>query len=101
MRSTLFAVLAAAGIGLAGTPAMAAPVNGAAINDAAAALQLTEQVHCVPGWSHHRPTSWRFSNGCARVAGPAIVVTPGFHHHRFHHHHRRHHHHHHHRRHRH
>jgi hypothetical protein len=85
MRSTIVAGLAAIGLGFAGTAAsLAAPVNGAAINDAAGTLQMTEQVHCVPGFAHHYPTSFRRRDGCARgpvvVRPPVVVVRPGVRH---------------------
>jgi hypothetical protein len=95
MRSTIVAVLAAVGFGFVGTSAsLAAPVNGAVINDAATTLQMTEQVHCVPGWPHHHPRYWRRSDGCPRagavpLVGPSVVVVPRFRHHHHHHHHRR------------
>ena len=64
MRTILMASLFAAGIGFATSePLSAAPVNGAAIKGAADALGMTEPVHCVPGWYHHRRGS---SDGCYR-----------------------------------
>jgi hypothetical protein len=90
MRSTLVAVLAAAGIGLAGTSAsLAAPANGIVIDKAADALQLTEPVHCR-GYLHAHPGWHGWGTGCYRA--PAVFIGPRFHHHRRHHgHHRGHH----------
>ena len=53
MRGILLATLVAAGIGLAGTAGVsAAPINGAAINDAANAASPVEQVQ-----------HWRWGSG--------------------------------------
>ena len=91
MRSLMIAMVAAAGIALAGTPgATAAPASGAAIAGAAGTLALNEPVHCRP-YRHWHP--WGYGRGCGRVYRPAR------HYHRRHY--RRHHHHRHHRHHRH
>jgi hypothetical protein len=45
--------------------AVAAPVNGTAIRDAAAEIGLTENVHCRPFRHWHR---WGYGRGCARGA---------------------------------
>jgi hypothetical protein len=62
MRSILIAVVAAAGIGLLGTSgAVAAPSAGAAIGDAAQALQPTVNVYCRRWYQcrHYTYTSYR------------------------------------------
>jgi hypothetical protein len=84
MRSTLFAVLAAVGIGLAGTTvSSAAPVNGMVIDKAAGALQLAEPVHCR-SYFHAHPGWHGWGTGC--YVGPRFHVGPRWHHrHRGHH----------------
>jgi hypothetical protein len=68
MRAILFAIIAAAGIGLAGMASTsAAPVNGSVIDIAANALVQTEQVHCRRYPHRHRggiPHGFGF--GCPR-----------------------------------
>lgn len=69
MRAIVFAVLLAAGIGLAGavTPASAAPANGAAISDTAKLANPITQVQHWRwrsrrwgwGWRHRRHCFWR------------------------------------------
>jgi hypothetical protein len=82
MRSTMFALLAAAGIGLAGTSAgVAAPANGIAIDRAANALPLAETVHCRPYRHAHR-------HGWSRGCGSSLHIGPRRH--RHHHRHRGH-----------
>jgi hypothetical protein len=55
MRTILFAMVAAAGIALAGTSgSSAAPANGAVIDTAAKAGEVTEQVHCKRYPHRHR-----------------------------------------------
>jgi hypothetical protein len=56
MRAIVLATVLAAGIGLAGTaPTLAAPINGAAITQAADAAKMIEPVR----WWHHR-YHWRW-----------------------------------------
>jgi hypothetical protein len=62
MRAILIAALVAGGIGLAGTSgAVAAPANGIAIDEAASAVQTTEQVryHRYHRGYYHRHHHWR------------------------------------------
>ena len=66
MRTILFAMIATAAIGLSATTgASAAPANGAVIDTAAQAIQVTEQVHCrrYPHW-HRHGIPHRFGRGC-------------------------------------
>ena len=70
MRGTLLAVIAAAGIGLAGTAGVsAAPINGAAIGNAANETSNVEQVqHWRWGSGGHwrwgsRGGHWRWGSG--------------------------------------
>ena len=68
MRAVIFAVIAAAGIALAGTTgSSAAPANGAVIDVAAKAGDVTEQVHCrrYPH-RHWRGVPHGFGFGCGR-----------------------------------
>jgi len=63
MRAILLAALVAGGIGLVGTSgAMAAPANGVAIDEAATATQLTDQVryHYHHGYYRHRHHHGRY-----------------------------------------
>ena len=63
MRTGLFATIGA--IWLAGTGAsVAAPINAAAIGEAAEQLSVTESVHCRSFRHWHR---WGYSRGCHRV----------------------------------
>jgi len=66
MRTILLAMIATAGIGLAAmTGTSAAPINGAVIDTAASAGQVTVQVHCRRYPHRHRhgfPHGWGF--GC-------------------------------------
>jgi hypothetical protein len=41
-------------------------------------LALIDQVHCVPGYPHHRPTAWNRRDGCVRrrVIVPPVVIVP-------------------------
>ena len=68
MRTILFAMIATVSIGLASTTGIsAAPVNGAVIESAANAVQVTEQVHCRRYPHRHRggiPHGFGF--GCRR-----------------------------------
>ena len=68
MRTVLFAMVAAAGIGLAGTTGIsAAPVNGAVIDNAANAGLLTEEVHCRRYPHRHRGANPHgFGFGCPK-----------------------------------
>ena len=73
MRTILFATIAAAGIGLAGaTSVSAAPANGAVIDTAAKAGEVTEQVHCrrYPH-RHMRGIPHGFGFGCAKKPAAA------------------------------
>ena len=55
MRTILFAVVAATAMALAGTSgSSAAPANGAVIDTAAKAGEVTEQVHCRRYPHRHR-----------------------------------------------
>jgi hypothetical protein len=73
MRKVLLAMLFILGVGLlAPANLSAAPLNGSAINTATQAT-LLDQVHCVPGWPHHR-RGW---DGCARrgvIIAPVVPV---------------------------
>ena len=61
MRGILLALLVAAGIGLAGSASVsAAPINGAAINDAANAASPVEQVQ---HWRWGSGGHWRWGSG--------------------------------------
>ena len=63
MRTGLFATIGA--IWLAGSGAsVAAPINAAAIGEAAEQLSVTESVHCRSFRHWHR---WGYSRGCNRV----------------------------------
>jgi hypothetical protein len=95
MRKIVIALSAAAACALAAfTPANAAPLgNPSGLALAQEEIDGIEQVHCVPGWRHHNPTSWRRANGCPRYyrGGGAIIIGPrwgyrsyGFRGHRFH-----------------
>ena len=66
MRGILLAMLVAAGIGLAGSASVsAAPINGAAINDAANAASPVEQVQ---HWRWGSGGHWRWgSRGIRRL----------------------------------
>jgi hypothetical protein len=68
MRTILFAMVATVGIGLASTTGIsAAPVNGAVIESAANAVQVTEQVHCRRYPHRHRGAiPHGFGFGCRR-----------------------------------
>ena len=60
MRGILLAMLVAAGVGLAGTAGVsAAPINGAAISDAANAASPVEQVQ---HWRWGSGGHWRFGS---------------------------------------
>jgi len=60
MRGILLAMLVAAGVGLAGSASVsAAPINGAAINDAANAASPVEQVQ---HWRWGSGGHWRFGS---------------------------------------
>jgi hypothetical protein len=104
-RTTTLALSAAAALFATGAmmpSANAVPLANpggmrAAVDDAA----LLDKVHCRPGWRHHRPSYWRYSNGCRRhhYRGPGVYISPGLsfgwapgwhggrHHHRHDHHH--------------
>ncbi len=49
--------------------------NPAGIRPAIDAVDVTDQVHCVPGWPHHR---FRPYNGCAVARAPVVVVRPAY-----------------------
>lgn len=61
MRGILFAMLVAAGIGLAG--ASAAPINGAVIGDAASAASPVEHVQWHRRWRSHGHRRWGSHGG--------------------------------------
>jgi hypothetical protein len=64
MRSTLMAVLVAAGIGLVGTSgASAVPLSGPAIGDASGVSQLIEKVQ----WHSRRRSHYRWGSRRARM----------------------------------
>ena len=98
MRKLFLSIAAAAALLMSGSFANRAEAvtigAPAGLLDAIDEVATIEQVHCVPGWRHHRPTHWRRANGCARRG--AVIVVPRWHHHRHHwrHHHRWHRHHH-------
>ena len=77
MRTVLFAMVAAAGIGLAGTTGTsAAPANGAVIDNAANAGLLTEEVHCRRYPHRHRGANPHgFGFGCPKPAPKAKSKT--------------------------
>ena len=68
MRTILIAMVAVAGIGIAGVSnAAAAPINGVVIDNAANAILLSDQAHCR--WYPHRhrnnnPHGW--GRGCGK-----------------------------------
>ena len=74
MRTGLFATIGA--IWLAGTGAsVAAPINAAAIGEAAEQLSVTESVHCRSFRHWHR---WGYSRGCiASTSTKACGFAPG------------------------
>lgn len=64
MRGILLAVILAAGLALGlGSDGRAAPASGAAVLDAASAVQLAEQVHCRWDGAYHCH-SWGCHYGC-------------------------------------
>ena len=69
MRTPLFAAIGA--VWLSGTGAsLAAPINAAAIGEAAEQLNITESVHCRPFRHWHR---WGYGRGC----GPRAYIDEG------------------------
>jgi hypothetical protein len=68
MRTILFAMAATVAIGFSATTSTsAAPVNGAVIETAAQAVQVTEQVHCRRYPHRHRHAiPHGFGFGCKR-----------------------------------
>ena len=68
MRTIFFAMIATAGLALtASTGTSAAPANGAVIETAAQAVQVTEQVHCRRYPHRHRGAiPHGFGFGCAK-----------------------------------
>jgi hypothetical protein len=69
MRKFFLSLAAAAAVltaGIATGNADAAGPAPAGLNRAIRDVSVVDRVHCVPGWRHHYPTRWRFSNGCAR-----------------------------------
>jgi hypothetical protein len=59
MRKILLAALFAAGVGILGAPAVsAAPINGAAIRDAATVTDQATQV----GWHNRHRSHWRWGS---------------------------------------
>lgn len=69
MRKLFWAIAFVIGFALlAPSGASAAPANGAAIGSSLQ-TSMVEQVHCVPGWPHHR-RGW---DGCYR-GGPAYIA---------------------------
>jgi hypothetical protein len=59
-------------------PAGAMPVGNSGLAAALQDMSIAEQVHCRPGWEHHRPTEWRRRDGCQRRGGGgAVIGIPG------------------------
>lgn len=94
MRKILLSLAAAAAMLTAGSLANRAEAitlgAPAGLTPAIEDMAMVDQVHCRPGWQHHRPTRWRRANGCARVGyrvyrtypyayyGPRIYVGPRY-----------------------
>jgi hypothetical protein len=87
MRKLLMTLAAMATIVSAGSftdraDAMTA-ANPAGIRAALDDVAMTDQVHCVPGWLHHRWWNGRpHSSGCYRghVVGPRVFIGPRVYH---------------------
>jgi len=82
MRPFILAISAVAGIAMGSSLQSAGAIPLANPNGLDAAQQnvaTLDQVHCVPGWPHHYPTSWRRANGCSRYyRGGAVIIGPRF-----------------------
>jgi hypothetical protein len=77
MRKIVIALSAAAACALAAfAPANAVPLgNPSGLAAAQEEIDGIDKVHCVPGWAHHYPTSWRRANGCPRYyRGGAVII---------------------------
>ena len=79
MRKIIIVLSTAAGFAVMGSvPQTASAVqlgNPSGIAAAQQDIDALDAVHCVPGWPHHYPTSWRRANGCPRGA---VFIGPRF-----------------------